>query len=225
MKEIYLAPSKGPNGEEQLRIAQVRGESLLDLTDPAAAELIEREQAATGVQDAEAMAMQRLYSGQPIEQKLFEGLDRVVDTLDPAEELLGAVHAQTPDEEVGDPNNRYNVLSKVVDGNGVIGRGLIQFLTHTGLVVSYISDGPEHPLIEEYDSRLTDDAATTEAAIIFGLSHVAFECELVYGTPDEHGTKPELLSRRTHYALGSFSEDGEFEHMLTILHEDHPARQ
>lgn len=226
MSEIWLAPSEGKNGERQLRVAHVRGEELdFTETDLAAAELIEYEQRLTGVNDAEATTMMRLYSGQPVEEALFAGLDSLVNALDPADELLGAVSRQQTDEESGHVHSRFNVLYEAVSGTGTIDRSQVMFLGRTGLAVYHISGDPgRNVVVDDYDT-VTDDTVVRETAAAYGLPHVAFQYELVEGAPDEYGTYPELLSRRTHYALGRLLATGEFEYVVAVLSEDHPVRQ
>ena len=226
MSEMWLAPSTSPTGERQMRVAPVRGEKGADLVDPRAAQLIAHEQEVTGVEDSEAMAMMRLYSGLPVEEALYDGLDRIPDALDPAEQLLGAVNAQLTEEDSEDPHNRYDTLYEVIDGNYVVSRSMIYFLGETGLAVAHISGEDRwKPVVVDYSESQTDDVAVAEAVRTYEAPIMAYVQELVYGEPDESGTTPELLSRRCHTALGRLTTDGAFEHVVTVLDPEHPARQ
>lgn len=51
----------------------------------------------------------------------------------------------------------------------------------------------------------------------------AYQLELVGNPPSEHHLNPQLLSGREHLQLGKTNDDGEFEPLLTILNNEHPA--
>ncbi len=175
----------------------------------------------TGAQDPEAEVLLGLYENGTVTEANRLALNAVFNALDPADILSHAMLLQNPDIqkmtplEVAFSDARYGINFDsdvfLTDSDGLVG-------------LPGTNGNLEVHCIEVTPSLFGKSDPVTIIARETGLPHWTEQVQLSW-TQDEEDNQLPIQSDYRHTALGYLGTSGQFEHVLTVLDENHPARR